>query len=280
MRKSKVPPVKCAAVVGEALHEGAEHHALREGRDAASRNGRRSPSRLRALGLEAELEGDAAEDERDQHRGDRQVEGRHQDRVGEVEDREEPAAAEDEPGLVAVPDRRHREHHAVAPVLVARGLEEDADAEVEAVDDDVHGHREGDEPGPDQRQPEGEAFEYSHSESEHAAPPHISGLAWSRARGRGRGPIRGSRPGTESGRFGLLVGAVAEIVAAHRLLERLRPFSQELREVVAAEAEDEGVDHDERDERAEHRAGASRARPRRRCAGGRRRRRAGVRSRP
>src|SRR5829696_8881751 len=52
----------------------------------------------------------------------------------------------------------------------------------------------------------------------------------------------------------LLVGAVAEISAAHRLLERLRPFSQGLRKVVAAEAEDEGVDHDERDERAEHRA--------------------------
>jgi hypothetical protein len=113
------------------------------------------PDALRGLRLEAELEGDAAEDERDQHDEERHVERRQQDRVGEIEDSEEPAAAQDEPGLVAVPDRRDGEHHPVAPILRPRGREEDADAEIEAVGHDVHGDRNGEEPRPDEREPEG-----------------------------------------------------------------------------------------------------------------------------
>src|SRR4051794_7386014 len=51
----------------------------------------------------------------------------------------------------------------------------------------------------------------------------------------------------------LLVGAVPELGPAHRLLQRLGPFAEELREVVAAEAEDEGIDDDEGRERARDR---------------------------
>jgi hypothetical protein len=42
------------------------------------------------------------------------VERRHDDGVGERKDGEQPAAAEHQPGLVAVPDGRDRVHHDVA----------------------------------------------------------------------------------------------------------------------------------------------------------------------
>ena len=100
----------------------------------------------------AELEGDAAEDQRQQHDDDRQVERRHDHRIGEREGDQQPAAAEHEPGLVAVPERRDRVHHLVAVVLVLGERKQDADAEIEAVEDDVERDRGADERGPDHRE--------------------------------------------------------------------------------------------------------------------------------
>ena len=54
-----------APVVGKALHEGAEHHALEEGREQGAEEEGVVPQEFRTLRLEAELEGDAAEDEGD-----------------------------------------------------------------------------------------------------------------------------------------------------------------------------------------------------------------------
>ena len=65
-------------------------------------------------------------------------------------------------------------------------------------------------------------------------------------------PVTGrpSRPssGTESGRFGFL----AEVVAAH-VLDRIGPAPQELGEIIGAEAEHEGIDDEEGQERRGHR---------------------------
>ena len=108
------------------------------------------PERLPAFRAPAELEGDAAEDEAEQHEDDRHVERGQHGGVGQREDRHQAAAAEDEPGLVAVPDRGDRVGHHVAVVLFGEEREEDADAEIEAVEDDVGEHREGDEAGPDE----------------------------------------------------------------------------------------------------------------------------------
>ena len=99
----------------------------------------------------AELEGDAAEDEAEQHRGQRRVERRQDDRVGERKGGEQPAAAEHQPGLVAVPHRRDRVHRLVALLADAEGGEEDADAEVEPVHHHIGGDGEGDDERPDDR---------------------------------------------------------------------------------------------------------------------------------
>ena len=99
-----------------------------------------------------ELERDAAEDEGEQHDDHRQIECRHDHAIGLRESDEETAAAEDQPGLVAVPERRDRGHHRVPVGFLRPRRKEDADPEIEAVEDHVHGDRGGDEEGPDHRQ--------------------------------------------------------------------------------------------------------------------------------
>src|SRR5439155_24215741 len=59
---------------------------------------------------------------------------------------------EHEPGLVAVPDRRDRVHHQVARGAVKHEAVEDADAEVEAVEQDVKEHAEAEDQGPDRHE--------------------------------------------------------------------------------------------------------------------------------
>ena len=60
--------------------------------------------------LEAELERDSAEDEREQHYEYGKIDRRNDDGEGEGESREQTKPAEHQPGLVAVPDRRDRIH--------------------------------------------------------------------------------------------------------------------------------------------------------------------------
>jgi len=73
--------------------------------------------RLAAHAEPTELECDAAKDQRQQHDHDRQIERRQNDRIGERESDHQSGAAEHEPGLVAVPERRDGIHHLVALVL-------------------------------------------------------------------------------------------------------------------------------------------------------------------
>ena len=79
------------------------------------------------------------------------VHRRNDDREGERKRRHEPDAAEHQPGLVAVPDRRHRVHHQPAP-LRAHEAGQNADAEVEAVEHDVIEHREPENQRPDRNE--------------------------------------------------------------------------------------------------------------------------------
>ncbi len=123
----------------QALAEGRQRRAGREGEVPVPLAGRRDP---------AELECDAAEHQRQQHHDHRKVERRHDHRIGAAESDPQPAAAEHQPGLVAVPERRDRVHHLVALALAAGIGKEDADAEIEAVEDDIERDR-----GPDQRRP-------------------------------------------------------------------------------------------------------------------------------
>src|SRR5271167_3717586 len=94
----------------EPLNKGAEHHALRENRDKRTDLKGTIPKGAPDAILEAKLEGDAAEDERDQHHQDRKVYGRYDNGKSQRKRREEGDAAKHQPGLVAVPDRRDRVH--------------------------------------------------------------------------------------------------------------------------------------------------------------------------
>src|SRR5690606_7836438 len=59
---------------------------------------------------------------------------------------------EHQPRLVAIPEGCDRIHHDVAVFLLVRKREEDADAEIEAVEDNVHGNGGADQTGPDERE--------------------------------------------------------------------------------------------------------------------------------
>ena len=84
----------------EALHESPGHDALREGHHERAGVERLVPDAPGRIGLEAELECDAAEDQGNQHDQHRNVERRHQDRVGNREHAEQAGAAEDEPDFM------------------------------------------------------------------------------------------------------------------------------------------------------------------------------------
>src|SRR5690606_6453566 len=135
-----------------ALDDGAEDHALRERRHHRTQRERRTPERPRTRRLEAELEGDAAEDKRDQHQQHRQVQRRQHQRIGRREGRKQTRTAEHQPGLVAVPDRRRGVHHVVELRAILRERREDAEAEHEAVEQHVHQHAEADHAEPQHRQ--------------------------------------------------------------------------------------------------------------------------------
>ena len=69
-----------------------------------------------------------------------EVQPREQRGVGEREDREQDAAAEDQPDLVAVPDRADAvEERPPLDVGAGQREEQDPDAHVEAVEDQVAG---------------------------------------------------------------------------------------------------------------------------------------------
>ena len=140
---------------GEALHEGPHDGPLHQsGEDRAAGKGR-VPQEAVALGFEAELEGDPAQDEPDQHEDDGDVERRQHDGIGERKGREQAAAAEHEPGLVAVPEGRHRVHHGVAVFVGGSEGEKHAEPEVVAPEQHIEEHGERKDRRPDQWQDHG-----------------------------------------------------------------------------------------------------------------------------
>ncbi len=107
----------------------------------------------------AELERDATEHQCQQHHDERHVERRHHDRVSGRERHEQAVAAEDEPRLVAIPERRDRVHHPIAVGFARKERKQDADAEIESVEDHVQRDGDGHDAGADERQPERRAGE-------------------------------------------------------------------------------------------------------------------------
>ena len=73
----------------------------------------------------------------EQHEQHREIHRRDDDGEGQRKGREQCEAAEHEPCLVAVPDRRDRVHDEVARLQVGLEAVEDADAEIEAVEQHI-----------------------------------------------------------------------------------------------------------------------------------------------
>src|SRR5262249_25411600 len=85
----------------DALDQAAEYQSLAEGGKRRAGGKRERPMLLAADAEPAELECDAAKDQRQQHDDDGQIERRQNDRIGERESDHQSGAAEHEPGLVA-----------------------------------------------------------------------------------------------------------------------------------------------------------------------------------
>src|SRR3982074_896264 len=148
-------PIKTAAVVGgpshlEAVDEGAQRDALRERRDVGAPGEGLVPERPgRFVRLEAEFESDAAPDQARQHQEDWNVERAEQHGISKRKCRHQRGSSQNQPGLVAIPDRRDRVHQGVSIAPVADERKEDADSEVETVHHHIHHQSKADDHGPD-----------------------------------------------------------------------------------------------------------------------------------
>ncbi len=111
----------------------------------ASKKVRQSGSR----GVAAQLDADGAQDQQPEHDHQRQIEAAEGRGVEQGEGEEERASGGQQPDLVAVPEGADGTHGLLA-FLFAAGDEEidDADADVEAVEDDVGDQHDGDNPEP------------------------------------------------------------------------------------------------------------------------------------
>src|SRR6202035_2216329 len=106
---------------------------------------------VRFVRLEAEFESDAAPDEARQHQEEWNVERAEQHGISERKCRHQGSSSQNQPGLVAIPDRRNRVHHGVAIAPVADEWEEDAYSEIETVHHHIHHQPEADDHGPHDR---------------------------------------------------------------------------------------------------------------------------------
>src|SRR5262245_8221581 len=116
------------------------------------------PERL-ALGIaKAELEGDAAKYQRQQHDQDRKIKRRDKDGEGKWKGRKQCHAAQHQPGLVAVPYGRNRVHHEIARSGVRHEVVENANPQVEAVEQDIE-----EDAGAEDQRPHGHEVKRVHS---------------------------------------------------------------------------------------------------------------------
>src|SRR5258708_6296047 len=131
--RKRAEPAEFAAdvmAIGDrkALDEGPDRHALDEGGEERSAGKAGIPDPPHPLCLVAELERYAAQDQARQHNKARNIEGRKPRPINDGKGTPQHDAGHDEPGLIAVPDRRHGTQHGAPSRLVSRQTKENADA--------------------------------------------------------------------------------------------------------------------------------------------------------
>ncbi len=101
------------------------------------------PDPAQPLRLVTKLEGHTAQDQAQQHDDEREIERRQQIRVDEREGSPQNDGGDHQPGLVAVPDRRDGAQHLATPGLAVRQSEQQADAEIDTVEQHVEQNADG-----------------------------------------------------------------------------------------------------------------------------------------
>ena len=105
------------------------------------------------------------------------IDRRYDDGEGERESGHERNPAENEPGLVAVPDRRDRVDDQIARIPIGRESIEDAHAEIEAVQEHVKEDADAEHERPD-------GHEIENGLAHDLPPGPVDGSAWTGRRGR------------------------------------------------------------------------------------------------
>src|SRR5271170_527290 len=114
-----VPPI----VEGKSLDERSDRHALDEGGEKRSAGKTGIPNPPQPLGLVAEFESDTSQDQAREHHEQREIERREQRRINDGKGAPEHDADDDQPSLVAIPDRSHGAQHGAPSRLVASQAE-------------------------------------------------------------------------------------------------------------------------------------------------------------
>ena len=147
-----------------AVHDVRERHAPQQRGQRRADDDRDVPVAPPAVtvDLAAELEGHPAQDQRDEDEQQREVEAGEQARVPLGERGEGRPARDEQPDLVAVPDRADGVDRDAAVVLGAPDQrQQHADAEVEALEDEVAGPQDRDEQEPDVGECHGRLLQYA-----------------------------------------------------------------------------------------------------------------------
>ena len=159
------PDAKLKLVAGD-VHKVNESPKYEEAYDYAVRStaaGAAPPAPDLILDQVQRLERHAAQDQAQQHRDQRRIQGWQDDGIGQRKGSEQAAAAQHQPGFVTVPYRRDAVHRRVAILPHLEQREEDADAKVEPIHHDIGDDRKADDGGPDD------------SQVDHPSPPSMAG---------------------------------------------------------------------------------------------------------
>ena len=153
-RRQPIPPSPGigAAFDRDSLQQRAKCDPLRKGGDQRTKGESGIPCRPVPRVAPAKFKRHAAENERQQHRGERRIERRQYDGIGERKGCEQTTAAHHQPGFVAVPDRRDAVHRGIPLLANGKAREQNANTEIEAVHHDISHDRKGDDRGPDDGQ--------------------------------------------------------------------------------------------------------------------------------